>query len=107
MSQTEPSTSMGSFVEKGYQFEAYMPASDEEIRCFLLKVARAGQSVVTVRIVMDYAPLFGIDSDDKQRLEAVTQRVIDLLPDDGPDDGLVQRLGAALPAEHCSLVPLH
>lgn len=76
-----PSSTYGQFDEKGYHFEARIPASEGERRAFLLTVSRDSQPLLELDVEMLYAPIFGVDAGDAALLEDVTSKVLDLLPE--------------------------
>jgi len=76
-----PSSPYGQFDEKGYHFEARIPAGPHERRAFLLIVSREGQPLLEVDAEMLYAPVFGVDAGDAALLEDITSKVLDILPE--------------------------
>jgi hypothetical protein len=78
-----PSGPYGSITEKGYQLDVRMPANAQEETAFVLDVRSGTQLGLTLVIPMCYAPRFGVDVGDSQTLEAVTDAVLNALPDGG------------------------
>lgn len=70
----------GSFEERGYKIEAYMPSSDAEPQQFTLKVYKDGNLSKEATLEMLFPPIFGVDVEDVQRLEEKTEEFIKLLP---------------------------
>lgn len=80
-----PSALYGAFSENGYRLQARIPASRGEERMFLLTVAAEAseQVLLSLRVPMLYAPVFGVDVGDAATLEAVTDAVLTALPSGG------------------------
>jgi hypothetical protein len=76
-----PSSPYGQFDEKGYHFEARIPAGPHERRASLLIVSREGQPLLEVDAEMLYAPVYGVDTGDAALLEDVTNKLLDILPE--------------------------
>jgi len=72
--------SYGSFEDKGYRFEARIPDSDMEPVAFELRIFVGTESKYLLLIPMTYAPTFGVDVDDMQKLESVLDQILELLP---------------------------
>lgn len=69
----------GSFEERGYKVEAYMPSSPKEPLEWLVKAYKKGKLVKEIRIPMFYEPIFGVDVDDAKTLEEKTDELLKLL----------------------------
>lgn len=96
MTLRSPTDLFGTFEEKGYCFEALMPASDEE-RCeFRLQVKANGGLLLDIPVAMLYRPIFGPDVGDVAALEDLTDRVVTALP---PCEALDERRLAELKTE--------
>ena len=76
-----PSSRYGAFQDKGYAFEAHLPASSQEQRAFLVLVRRPLDECVLLRVLvpMCYAPVFGVDIGDSAQLDAVIDAVLAVL----------------------------
>ena len=70
----------GSFEEKGYQVEAYIPSSSSEPMQFHLKALKDGKLVKEMKIPLNHEPIFGVDTEDHQNLEAKTEELMQSLP---------------------------
>lgn len=96
-----PSALYGAFSENGYCLQARIPAGREEEQLFLLTVAAEAseQVLLTLRVPMLYAPVFGVDVGDAAMLEAVTDAVLAELPPGGQAtaDDIHRAAQAALP----------
>ena len=71
----------GTFEEKGYSFEAYIPNSDDEPIAFNLRILCEGDLKYALLIPLLHTPTFGVDVSDMQHLEATLEKVLILLPD--------------------------
>lgn len=71
----------GTFEDKGYKFDAYIPNSDAEPVAFELRVQTGDEVKRAILVPMTYTPTFGVDAGDRQYLEAILDRVLGLLPD--------------------------
>ena len=80
MTLRSPSDLFGTFEEKGYFFEAWMPASDAESCEFRLQVKANGGLLLDIPVPMAYRPIFGPDLGDVAELQAITERLVAALP---------------------------
>jgi hypothetical protein len=78
-----PTASYANFAEKGFDFAAFMPASDAEPCRWRVIVAVNRTWVFEYEVPMGHAPLFGPDVEDVAALEDVTDKVVGLLGGDG------------------------
>jgi hypothetical protein len=69
-----------SFDDKGYTFQADLPASDAEPLAFRVRISVGESEKYRLFIPMVYPPRFGVDVGDIQQLEAVADEVLGLLP---------------------------
>ena len=97
-----PSAPYGQFDERGYHFEARIPAGPQEERAFLLTVARDDVTLLELLVPMVYAPVFGVDVGDTAALEAATDRLIALLPEGAPTEADLERLALELGARRAT-----
>lgn len=70
----------GSFKERGYKIEAYMPSSSKDPLEWLVKAYKNNKLVKEIRIPIFYEPLFGVDVDDARTLEEKTDELLKSLP---------------------------
>lgn len=93
-----PSSPYGQFDEKGYHFQAYLPAGPDERTAFLVIVSHENQPQLELEVPMLYAPIFGVDAGDAAALEDATNKLVDMLPGgpltDAQLEPLEQELGA-------------
>jgi hypothetical protein len=77
-----PTELHGEFVENGYLFKAYRPASDNEECAFLVNVCvqSTEKALFSYSVPMQHAPLFGVDHGDRMALEAASAAVVAQLP---------------------------
>jgi hypothetical protein len=80
---SNPTAPYANFAEKGFDFAAFMPASDVEPNKWRVVVAVNRRWVFEYEVPMAYAPVFGPDAGDVAALEEVTDKVVGLLGDDG------------------------
>lgn len=99
---TAPSAPYGQFDERGYHFEARIPAGPHEERAFLLTVARDDVPLLELLVPMVYAPVFGVDVGDTAALEAATDKLLQLLPDGAPAEADFERLSVELGARRAT-----
>jgi hypothetical protein len=71
----------GTFQERGYTFEAYIPNSDAEPVAFELRVLVGTESKYVLLLPMMYTPTFGVDAGDMQKLEAILEQILGFLPE--------------------------
>jgi len=70
----------GSFEERGYKFEAYIPTDDSEPVAFELRIFLGEELKHSLLISMGYTPVFGVDSGDVAKLEWTVDQILHLLP---------------------------
>lgn len=70
----------GSFEEKGYKIEAYIPTRDIEPQEFLVRAYKEEKLIKEIKIPMMHEPRFGVDVEDKRRLEDKTEELLEELP---------------------------
>jgi Protein of unknown function (DUF2384) len=71
----------GDFQDRGYTFEAHIPNSDAEPVAFELRVLVNAESKYVLLVPMLYTPTFGVDVGDTQKLEAILEQMLALLPE--------------------------
>lgn len=71
----------GTFQERGYTFEAYIPNSDAEPVAFELRVLVGTESKYVLLVPMLHTPTFGVDTGDMQKLEAILEQILGFLPE--------------------------
>jgi len=70
-----------SFEERGYKVEAHIPENSSESLEFKISVYRGSSLVREERVQMDHEPFFGVDTEDRQRLNQETDRIMKELLD--------------------------
>ncbi len=70
----------GSFEERGYKVEAYIPNSDEVPLAFVLRAYKEDELVKEMKVPMHYRPIFGVDVADVAALEEKTEELMKTLP---------------------------
>ncbi|RDS78938.1 hypothetical protein DWU98_20180 [Dyella monticola] len=70
----------GTFEERGYTFEAYIPTDDAEPVAFELRIIVGGELKHSLLVPMTYTPTFGVDAGDRQMIESILDRVLAVLP---------------------------
>ena len=71
----------GTFEERGYRFESYIPSLDTEPVAFELRIIVGEVTKYSLLVPMLYVPTFGVDAGDIQSLEATLDRILPLLPE--------------------------
>lgn len=71
----------GTFEERGYKFEAYIPDDDAEPVAFDLRIIVGPELKYAMLLPMTYVPTFGVDVGDIQSLESTLDRCLQILPD--------------------------
>lgn len=71
----------GTYEERGYRLEAYIPDTDLDAIAFELKILGVSVSPLSILIPMMYRPTFGVDIGDLRHLESVLDRVLAILPE--------------------------
>lgn len=71
----------GSFEEKGYTFEAYIPNSDMEPVAFELRILVGVEIKYALLVPLTYTPTFGVDAGDVQQLEAIFDQILGFIPE--------------------------
>ena len=75
----EPLSLYGSFEERGYKVEAYIPNSSEVAREFVVRAYSGEKLVEEMKVPMVHEPVFGVDVEDKETLEHEVEKLIQKL----------------------------
>ncbi len=75
-----PSALYGRAQERGFTFDAYMPANRDETLAFRVVVSRGEQALFETHLPMVYPPMFGVDVGDAHALDAALDELLELLP---------------------------
>lgn len=70
----------GSFKEREYKVEAYLPSSDNDHLEWIIRAYKKNKLVREIKVPIIHRPIFGPDIEDVATLEEKTEEFINSLP---------------------------